>query len=56
MNLHSLHLKFVTDTENLVFFFENVDIYCFYHQYYKKIKFYIRHLSNLMTIYFQISL
>jgi len=56
MNLHSSCLKFVTDTETLMFFSEKVDVCCLYHQYSKRVKFYIRHSSDLMTIYLQIDI
>ncbi len=54
MNLHSSCLKFVTDTETLMPFSEKVDVCCLYYQYSKRVKFYIRHSSDLMTIYLQI--
>lgn len=55
-NLHPSHLEFVTDTENLAPFSGNADVCCLCHRYCRKVEFYIRHPSDLMTVYLQIGL
>ncbi len=55
-NLHPSHLEFVTDTESLVPFSGKADVCCLCHRYSKRVEFYIRHPSDLMTIYLQIGL
>lgn len=53
-NLHPSCLSFVTDTETLVPFSGKVDVCRLCHRYSKRVEFYVRHPSDLMTIYLQV--
>jgi len=53
-NLHPSSLEFVTDSETLAFFLGQTDVCCLCHRYCKRVEFYIRHPSDMMTIYIRI--
>ena len=56
IKLHSLHLKFVTDTETLASFSEDLNVCGLCHWYCKQVEFYVRHPNDIMTISLQIGL
>ena len=56
MNLHPFSLEFVTDSQTLTFFFGQTDICFLCHRYCKKVKFYVRHSSDIITIYLWIDM
>lgn len=53
-NLHPSSLKFITETETLAPFSGERDVCCLCHRYCKRVEFYVRHPSDVVTVYLQI--
>jgi len=56
IKLHSLHLKFVINTETLASFSKDLNVCDLCHQYCKQVKFYVWHSNDIMIIFLQIGL